>query len=211
MGDPRKTRKKFSRPMHPWEAGRINDEAIIKKEYGLTNKKEIWKTSTELRRLKLQAKKLIRERNKPGYSQNEEKDFLKSLEKFGWVTVDSPLEAVLALEPKELLERRLQTVVFKKGFALSPKQSRQFIVHGHVTINGRKITIPGYKVTSDEEHSISFFPTSTLSKEDHPERAKKLQAKEKIRKSEIKQEEGEIITEQELEKIEKEIVVEVAQ
>ena len=80
MGDPRKTRKKFSRPMHPWEAGRINDEAIIKKEYGLTNKKEIWKTSTELRRLKLQAKKLIRERNKPGYSQNEEKDFLKSLE-----------------------------------------------------------------------------------------------------------------------------------
>jgi len=204
MGDPRKTRKKFARPMHPWEAVRIKEEGLIKRNYGLTNKKEIWKASTELRRLKLQAKKLIRERSKPGYLQSEEKKFLKSLEKYGWATEDSPLEAVLTLELKELLDRRLQTIVYKKGLALTIKQARQFIVHGHIIVNEKKITIPGYKVTVNEEHGLSFNQTSTLTNEEHPERVKKTQAKETA----IKYATEKKIEEEE--KIEKEIVVEVA-
>src|SRR3989344_3851809 len=123
MGTTKKQRAKFKGPSHPWERSRIEEERVIKKEYGLKNKKEIWKASSELRRLKAQAKKLIRERSKPNYSKDLEIKFLKSLEKYGWVTVDSPLEAVLTLEPNELLSRRLQTIVFKKGLALTTNQA----------------------------------------------------------------------------------------
>ena len=64
MGDPRKTRRKYKGPGHPWERWRIEEERVIKKDYGLKNKREIWKANSELRRLNAQSKKLIRERGK---------------------------------------------------------------------------------------------------------------------------------------------------
>jgi len=43
-----------------------------------------------------------------------------------------------------LLERRLDNVVYRLGFALSRRQARQLIRHGHITVNGRKVDIPSY-------------------------------------------------------------------
>ena len=43
MGDPRKTRKKYDTPQHPWQKERMDQESVFLKEYGLKNKKEIWK------------------------------------------------------------------------------------------------------------------------------------------------------------------------
>ncbi len=175
MGTIKKQRSKFTGPSHPWERTRLEEEKVIKREYGLKNKKEIWKIASELRRLKAQAKNLIRERNKPDYSRDSEIKFLKSLEKYGWVTVDSPLEAVLSLTPKELMGRRLQTIVFNKGLALTVNQARQFIVHGHITIDNKKIDIPSYMVSITEENKLQFSPVSSIAKDEHPERAKKNQ------------------------------------
>ncbi len=45
-----------------------------------------------------------------------------------------------------LLERRLDNVVFRLGFASSRAQARQFVRHGHVLVNGRKVDIPSYLV-----------------------------------------------------------------
>jgi small subunit ribosomal protein S4 len=41
-----------------------------------------------------------------------------------------------------LLERRLDNVVYRLGFALSRRQARQFVRHGHVSVNGKKVDIP---------------------------------------------------------------------
>ena len=49
-----------------------------------------------------------------------------------------------------LLERRLDNVVWKLGFAQSPRASRQAIVHGHITVNGRKVDRPGYRVCAGD-------------------------------------------------------------
>ncbi len=56
------------------------------------------------------------------------------------------LDNVLDLTIEDILERRLQTIVFRKGLARTVFQSRQLITHGHVTIDGRRVTIPGYIV-----------------------------------------------------------------
>ncbi|MCX6706616.1 MAG: 30S ribosomal protein S4, partial [Candidatus Woesearchaeota archaeon] len=59
MGDPKKTRKKYYTPHHPWNRTRIDEERIIKIEYGMKNKREIFKMSSLLKDFKGQAKKLI--------------------------------------------------------------------------------------------------------------------------------------------------------
>src|SRR4051795_4775765 len=45
-----------------------------------------------------------------------------------------------------MLEQRLDNVVFRAGFSASRNQARQFVRHGHVNVNGRRVTIPSYQV-----------------------------------------------------------------
>jgi small subunit ribosomal protein S4 len=54
----------------------------------------------------------------------------------------------------EELERRLDNVVFSLGFAASRAQARQLVRHGHVTVNGRKVSIPSYRVQKAQVISI---------------------------------------------------------
>ena len=49
MGHPKKPKKQYSKPGHPWEAERIKEEASLRREYGMTNKKEIWRATSKLR------------------------------------------------------------------------------------------------------------------------------------------------------------------
>jgi small subunit ribosomal protein S4 len=50
----------------------------------------------------------------------------------------------------EALERRLDNVIFRLGFATTRAQARQFVNHGHVQVNGRRVTIPSYRVKAGE-------------------------------------------------------------
>ena len=52
------------------------------------------------------------------------------------------------------LERRLDNVAFRLGFAISRRQARQVVRHGHVTVNGRKVNIPSYQVNVGDEIAI---------------------------------------------------------
>ena len=52
------------------------------------------------------------------------------------------------------LERRLDNVAFRLGFAISSRQARQVVRHGHVTVNGRKVNIPSYQVNAGDEIAI---------------------------------------------------------
>ncbi|MCL2804352.1 MAG: 30S ribosomal protein S4 [Treponema sp.] len=54
-----------------------------------------------------------------------------------------------------LLERRLDNVVYRMRFASSRSQARQLVLHGHICVNGKKITIPSYLVDPENEISIA--------------------------------------------------------
>ena len=54
-----------------------------------------------------------------------------------------------------LLERRLDNVVYRLRFAASRSQARQLVLHGHICVNGRRISIPSYLVDAEDEISIA--------------------------------------------------------
>jgi len=185
MGTIKRLRKKYQTPSHLWQKERILEEQEYKKEYGLKNKREIWKMNSLMKKFKNLSKDAISSDTKQGEAQSVQ--LLTRLRSLGLLNETSMLSDVLTLTDKDIMERRLQTVVFRNGLARSPKQSRQFIVHGHIKINGVKISSPSYLVKKAEEASIEFVPTSTLSKEDHPERNIQVQ-KAPVKKAEEKPE-----------------------
>ena len=169
MGDPRRLRSKYSGPRHPWQSARIEEEKALVSEFGLKNKKEIWKASSLLKGFANQAKKLTATSGEQ--TDKETKQLLDSLARYGILPAGGRLDDVLSLTVKAVLGRRLQTIVFKKGLARTTKQARQFIIHEHITIGNKAIAVPSYLVLAGEEAHITFVSQSNLSNEEHPERA----------------------------------------
>lgn len=151
MGHPKKQRRKYESPKRPYDKRRIERERKILQEYGLRRKKEIWRTESVLRNFRRRARELQAEQN-----EKMEKELLAKLNKLG-IRVSS-VDDVLGINLDHILSRRLQTIVYKKGVANSPRHSRQLIVHGHVYIDDRKILWPGYLVPSEEEGKIKVSP-----------------------------------------------------
>ncbi|MBI4140746.1 30S ribosomal protein S4 [Candidatus Woesearchaeota archaeon] len=168
MGDPRKIRRAFLRPGHPWQKERIEQENALLKEYGLKNKTEIWKTTSQLRTFANQAKKLIAATTQQ--SKVEKTQLLQRLNRLGLIKQDAKLDDVLTITLKDLLERRLQTILVRKGLAKTMNQSRQFITHEHVMIANKKMTRPSHTVRTEEEQAIQFAQTSPLTNTEHPAR-----------------------------------------
>jgi small subunit ribosomal protein S4 len=74
----------------------------------------------------------------------------------------------LDLTLEDILERRLQTLVFQRGLSQTIQQSRQLIAHGHISVNGQKVSSPSYLVFRDEEDNIAYSLKSPLSDPNHP-------------------------------------------
>ncbi len=152
MGDPKKARKKYSRPRSPWRADQLAQELYLLGTFGLRNKRELWKAQSHLSTVRKQARTLLAATEKVRL--REERKLLDSLRRRGLVVEGATLDDILSLTVEDVLSRRLQTMVFKKGMALSPLHSRQLIVHGHVMVGERVITIPGYEVGHDQEGTV---------------------------------------------------------
>ena len=169
MGDPKKIRKKYETPSHPWIKSRIDEEKAFKKEFGTRSKKEIWKAETLLKKFKSQAKKLIALHGEQ--AEIEKQHLFRRVKELGLAEGDISFDTILGLKTNDVLARRLQSILVAKELARTVNQARQFIVHGHVLVNGKKITAPSYVVSVAEESAISFSVGSPLMSEDHPERA----------------------------------------
>jgi small subunit ribosomal protein S4 len=155
MGDPRRLRKKYLTPSHPYEKDRIEEENKLIKDYGLKNKREIWKAESMVRKFRAQARKIQAEPEETAKAKKAE--LLAKLVSLKLVGEEAHLDDVLGLTVINLLDRRLQTLVFKKGLARTPKQARQFIVHGLIKIGERKVSVPGYLVKGTEEEVVGYY------------------------------------------------------
>ncbi|ETA68687.1 MAG: small subunit ribosomal protein [Methanolobus sp.] len=173
MGYPGKKRKSYDTPKHPWQAARMATEVELLKKYGLRNKKELWKAVSILRRYRADARRILAESAETelsGHLKTESDQILARLIRFSVLPSDANIDDILALQTESILERRLQTQVYRLGLARTPKQARQFITHGHIAINGQKATVPGILISKEEEMQIDYYGNSPLTNESHAER-----------------------------------------
>ncbi|RME78235.1 30S ribosomal protein S4 [Candidatus Woesearchaeota archaeon] len=168
MGDTKKHRKKYARPRHPWIKSRILEEKELKREYGLKNNTELWRMQMVLTKAKNQAKSLVVRQGEQ--AEKERKQLVDRMIRYGFLREGQTMDDILFLTQRDILDRRLQSIVFRKKLAQTIKQARQFITHEHIAVNGKVITSPSYLVTVEEEAQVDFIPTSQLADPDHPER-----------------------------------------
>ncbi|XGI83348.1 30S ribosomal protein S4 [Halorutilales archaeon Cl-col2-1] len=174
MGYPGKNTKDYETPNHPFQGERISDEHRLVDEYGLKNKRELWDAQSELRDHRREARRILGETAEGTASQQVETardQLVERLRRLGILRSEGGVDDILGLDVTDILERRLQTQVHRKGLANTVDQARQFIAHGHIAVDGKRVTIPSYKVEVDEESEIEFYGNSPLSDDLHPERA----------------------------------------
>jgi small subunit ribosomal protein S4 len=135
--------------------------------YGLRNKKELWKHSTDLSNFRRQARNLLA--LPPSERQLSEQELVTKLTRIG-VLQEPSLDSVLDLTLENVLERRLQTIVFRKGLAASMHHARQLVAHGHIALDSARVTTPARLITAGEEDRITYSPKSALNDESHPAR-----------------------------------------
>ena len=163
--------KQYETPNHPYQGERIANEHSLIDRYGLSNKEELWRAQSQLRSYRREARDLL------GQAQDDEavvrrsEEFLGRLKRVGILDEGDELGDILSLEIEDILERRLQTVVYRKGLANTTQQARQYITHGHIVIGDQRHRVPSYVVDVDEEDLVAFDENSPLADELHPERA----------------------------------------
>ncbi|MBN1166658.1 MAG: 30S ribosomal protein S4 [Methanospirillaceae archaeon] len=175
MGYPGKNHKQYQAPKRPFELSRIEEETHLVINYGLRNKREVWKAKDALRRYRKAARDIIALMSAgtdQGKIQDKKDQLVGYLSRLGLLAPDAGIDHVLSLKVEQQLGRRLQTIVYQTGLARSPKQARQFITHGHIAISGKKVTVPGYLVKKAEEESISYYGKSPLVSDLHAERGR---------------------------------------
>jgi len=193
----RKIRKKLKTPLRPWDKDRIEEERKLLEKYGLRRKREIWKSESILRKYRRRARIISAKNDKEG-----EKILLDKLYKMGVLeTRDVDLGAVLGLKVNDILNRRLQTIVFEKGLANTFLQARQVITHGHITVEEKKNVFPSYLVPRDIENKIEYYgifslekskPKKEKSQDESNEKSAEKMSKEKTDKPEEPKEKSEV-------------------
>jgi len=175
MGYPGKNHKAYQTPKRPFEKTRIEEETRLVIEYGLRNKREIWKAQSILRKYRKGARELLALSSSgtdPSLVGAKREELITSLQRAGLLGPDAGIDNILSLKVQAQLERRLQTLVYRKGLARSPKQARQLITHGHIAIGGRRVSIPGYRVNRQEEPQIAYSGKSPFIADTHAERTR---------------------------------------
>lgn len=170
-------KKRYSRPKKAFEISRIKEENALLKKYVLKNKLEVWKTLAKVDYYRRRAKALAK-------STSEEQEVLFNKLKALGLKADS-IADVLALKLENLLDRRLPTVVFKKGFAKTTQEARQMITHKRIMIDKKVVNTPSYLVPLSQESLIS------LKKKLKPER--KIAAELKTTEAPLNKEQEKII------------------
>ena len=154
MGHPKKHRKKYSGPKRPYDKARIEREKRLMREFGLGRKHEIWRIEWVLRNMRRRARELQAKKQQGIDVDHEIKSMLDGTARVGIKCDD--LECILEIKTEDMLSRRLQTIVYKKGIANSIMHARQLIAHGHIIIGSRKIRYPSYIVAAGIEPGIAI-------------------------------------------------------
>lgn len=172
MGTSKRQTNKFKSPTKIWDKSRINRDKLLRRKYGFKNKRELWKEESFLRNVRKRARDIIASKAMKTETK-EERTLIETLNKLGLVEKDATEDTVLELGIENILERRLQTIVFKKKLSRSINEARQMITHSHIAIGDKVISAPSMLVKKEDEDKVMYAPNSPFASEMHPIRAKK--------------------------------------
>ncbi len=153
MGAPKRNRKKIKRPSEIWNKERIDSEHKLRDDYGLKNLTELWRATSEIRRIRRNVRGVLSGRS----GEETGKNIVARLSRYGVVKEGAVLDDLLGIRPENILERRLQSLVFRLGLAKTMRQARQLVAHGFISVNGRRAKSPGYLVSKTDEGSIRYY------------------------------------------------------
>lgn len=160
---------KFEKPKERWNLERIKTDRALIGEYGLKNMKELWKVQSEVSRVRRNVRELL---SVGSASEDVKQQIIGRLTRLGVASETTTLDNLLDLKENDLLNRRLQTVVFRKGLARSIRQARQLTVHGFIAIDGKKVNRPGYLVDTETEKHITYYKPIDISPQTNDDASK---------------------------------------
>jgi len=154
---PRIYSKTYSTPRRPFEKERLDQELKLIGEYGLRNKKEVWRVKYTLARIRKAARELLTLDEKSPKRLFEGNALLRRLVRIGVLDESKmKLDYVLGLRPEDFMERRLQTQVFKLGLAKSIHHARVLIRQRHIRVRKQVVNSPSFIVRLDSQKHIDF-------------------------------------------------------
>ena len=154
MGAPRRNKQKYDRPKDIRNIKRITEDNAMIDAYGLSGMKELWKVQSEISRIRGNVRKYL-----AGSGEGEGRALIARLAKLGIVKPEATLDDILDLKENVFLDRRLQSIVARKGLARTMKQARQLVTHGFIAISSKKVDRPGYIVSAAEESAVGYYKT----------------------------------------------------
>ncbi|EIW71646.1 40S ribosomal protein S9-A [Tremella mesenterica] len=158
---PRKQSKTYKVPRRPYEAARLDAELKLAGEYGLRNKREIWRIQLTLSKIRRAARELLKLEDKDPKRLFEGNALIRRLVRIGVLDDQRMrLDYVLALKTEDFLERRLQTQVFKLGLAKSVHHARVLIRQRHIRVGKQIVNVPSFVVRLDSQKHIDYSLTS---------------------------------------------------
>lgn len=161
IGAPRTYSKTYSVPKQPYESARLDAELKLAGEYGLKNKREIYRIGFQLSKIRRAARDLLTREEKDPKRLFEGNALIRRLVRTGVLSEDKmKLDYVLALQPEDFLERRLQTQVFKLGLARSIHHARVLITQRHIAVGKQIVNVPSFMVRLDSQKHIDFAHNS---------------------------------------------------
>uniref|UniRef100_A0AC34PZX0 Small ribosomal subunit protein uS4 n=1 Tax=Panagrolaimus sp. JU765 TaxID=591449 RepID=A0AC34PZX0_9BILA len=153
----------YSVPRRPYEKERLDQELKIIGEFGLRNKREVWRVKLTLAKIRKAARVMLTLDEKDPKRLFEGNALLRRLVRIGVLTEDKmKLDYVLGLRIEDFLERRLQTQVFKLGLAKSIHHARVLIRQRHIRVRRQVVNIPSFIVRLDSQKHIDFATNSSL-------------------------------------------------
>jgi len=160
-GASRSTSKTYKVPKRPFESERIDQELKLVGEYGLRNKREIWRVGYTLSKIRRAARELLKLEDKDPKRLLEGNALIRRLVRTGVLDESKmKLDYVLGLKIEDFLERRLQTQVFKVGLAKSIHHARVLIKQRHIRVGRQIVNIPSFVVRLESQKHIDFALTS---------------------------------------------------
>eukprot|EP00007_Cunea_sp_BSH-02190019_P001665 CAMPEP_0174232854 /NCGR_PEP_ID=MMETSP0417-20130205/3027_1 /TAXON_ID=242541 /ORGANISM="Mayorella sp, Strain BSH-02190019" /LENGTH=190 /DNA_ID=CAMNT_0015310969 /DNA_START=84 /DNA_END=656 /DNA_ORIENTATION=- len=159
----RNCRKTFKTPRRPFEKERLDAELKLCGEYGLKNKREVWRVQLTLAKLRKAARELLTLDEKDPRRLFEGAAILRRLRRIGVMDeTQDQLDYCLALKVEDFLERRLQTQVYKLALAKSIHHARVLIRQRHIRVGKQIVDIPSFIVRVDSQKHIGLALNSSL-------------------------------------------------
>merc|ERR1712048_1310595 len=149
--------KVFTTPRRPFEKSRLDQELKLIGEYGLKNKREVWRVKYTLAKIRKAARELLTLDEKDPKRLFEGNALIRRLVRVGVLDESRmKLDYVLALRIEDFLERRLQTCVYKLGLAKSIHHARVLIKQRHIRVGKQIVNVPSFLVRVDSQKHIDF-------------------------------------------------------